>query len=73
MYHKSSGIYESVVGISSFPHQISAEKSTTTVSSNKTCLLASEIKAQVTFPPKISRSSFSGPYPGYKRSHSLIG
>ena len=73
MYHKSSGVYGSVVSISNCPHQISAEKSTNTVSSNKTRLLASEIKVQMTFPPKISRSSLSGPYPGYKGSRSLIG
>ena len=73
MYHKSSGVYRSVVGISNFPHRISAEKSMNTVSSIKTRLLASEIKTQMTFPPKISRSSHSGPYPGYKGSRSLIG
>ena len=73
MYHKSSGVYGSVVSIFNFPHRISAEKSTNIVTSNKTRLLASEIKVQMTFLPKISRSSLSGPYPGYKGSRSLIG
>ena len=68
MYHKSSGVYRSVASISNVPHRISAEKSTNTVSSNKTRLPASEIKAQITFPAKRSRSTQCSPRPWIQRS-----
>ena len=68
MYHKSSGVYRSVINTSNVPHRISAWKSTNTISFNKTRPFTSEIKAQMTFPPKRSRSTQCGPRPWIQRS-----